>query len=85
MTNDPQASIFPGAKPEVDRAPTWGTCGCWTCVSEFLTEREGENAILFMPFIVCPSCGNKRCPKATRHDQACSGSNEPGQVGSRYA
>jgi len=36
-------------------------------------------------FIVCPDCGNKRCPKATQHDLACTGSNEPGQAGSDYA
>jgi hypothetical protein len=35
-------------------------------------------------FIVCPTCGNKRCPKATYHDNACTGSNEPGQPGSSY-
>ena len=34
--------------------------------------------------IVCPTCGNKRCPKATDHDLPCSGSNEPGQAGSAY-
>lgn len=31
--------------------------------------------------IVCPDCGNKRCPKASDHDLACTGSNEPGQAG----
>lgn len=34
--------------------------------------------------IVCPDCGNKRCPKATNHVNACTGSNEPGQSGSLY-
>lgn len=32
----------------------------------------------------CPECGNKRCPKATWHAQACSHSNAPGQIGSIY-
>jgi len=36
-------------------------------------------------FIVCKTCGNKRCPKATDHRLECTGSNEPGQPGSRYA
>lgn len=31
--------------------------------------------------IVCPNCGNKRCPRAEWHGFACSGSNETGQVG----
>lgn len=34
--------------------------------------------------IVCPTCGNKRCPKATDHDLPCTGSNAPGQHGSAY-
>ena len=34
--------------------------------------------------IVCPVCGNKRCPHASDHREACTASNEPGQVGSRY-
>lgn len=34
--------------------------------------------------ILCPDCGNKRCPKATDHRLACSGSNDPGQRGSVY-
>lgn len=35
-------------------------------------------------FIVCQTCGNKRCPTASAHWLACSGSNEPGQAGSFY-
>ncbi|MBW6637227.1 hypothetical protein KXT41_25380 [Salmonella enterica subsp. enterica serovar Weltevreden] len=29
-------------------------------------------------------CGNKRCPHANDHRNACTGSNEPGQEGSAY-
>ncbi len=51
--------------------------------------RNCERNLLVPPllrrFIVCPTCGNKRCPKATHHDHACTGSNEPGQPGSDYA
>ncbi len=42
---------------------------------------DGEHHTLM---ILCPTCDNKRCPKATDHRLACSGSNEPGQVGSVY-
>ncbi|ENR4994241.1 hypothetical protein ACEVQL_002251 [Enterobacter roggenkampii] len=35
-------------------------------------------------FVVCPECGNKRCPHANDHRHACTGSNEPGQEGSAY-
>lgn len=33
----------------------------------------------------CFACiGNKRCPHGTDHRNKCTGSNEPGQSGSRY-
>lgn len=51
-------------------------CGCWSCI-----DRRSERA---MHMVVCPICGNKRCPKANNHRHACTGSNEPGQVGSAY-
>lgn len=35
-------------------------------------------------FVVCPDCGNKRCPKATHHAHACTNSNDPGQPGSLW-
>lgn len=35
-------------------------------------------------FIVCPTCHNKRCPKATDHRLSCTNSNESNQLGSRY-
>ena len=43
----------------------------------------------FMPLssfvmILCKDCGNKRCPKASDHNLQCTGSNEPGQIGSVY-
>ncbi|MDM3155765.1 hypothetical protein OGW08_16980 [Citrobacter sp. Cf122] len=37
-----------------------------------------------MRVVVCPECGNKRCPHANDHRNDCTGSNEPGQVGSAY-
>ena len=54
-----------------------GLCCCYRC----LRERDEARAWL----IVCPTCGNKRCPKASDHELACTGSNEPGQAGSVYA
>jgi DNA-directed RNA polymerase subunit RPC12/RpoP len=83
MVNDPNLGIFPGMEVEGhDKAAEWGPCGCWTCVSEFQVKKDGHS--MFMPFIVCPNCGNKRCPKAQHHDNECSGSNDPGQPGSRF-
>jgi prolyl-tRNA synthetase len=34
--------------------------------------------------LLCPKCGNKRCPKASDHNLECTNSNEPGQAGSVY-
>lgn len=34
-----------------------------------------------MRMVLCPVCGNKRCPHATDHRYACTGSNEVGQGG----
>lgn len=50
--------------------------------------RLSEEAGLYdMPtsiMILCPTCGNKRCPKATDISLGCTNSNEPGQPGSAY-
>ncbi|HFE4502739.1 TPA: DUF551 domain-containing protein [Klebsiella pneumoniae] len=48
-------------------------CWCRTCRPVVLND---------MRFVVCPDCGNKRCPRANDHRNACTGSNEPGQEGS---
>jgi len=53
-------------------------CGCYYCT------KERDVFETFSRMIVCPVCGNKRCPKATDHNYECTGSNEPGQNGSRY-
>lgn len=37
-----------------------------------------------MRMICCPTCGNKRCPKASDHTLNCTNSNEPNQLGSIY-
>lgn len=43
-----------------------------------------EAMSFFYPMYLCPSCGNKRCPKATWHENECTHSNEPMQPGSHY-
>ncbi|EPJ5609545.1 DUF550 domain-containing protein [Klebsiella pneumoniae] len=50
-------------------------CWCLTCRPVTLND---------MRFVVCPDCGNKRCPRANDHRNACTGSNEPGQEGGAY-
>lgn len=63
------------------------------CCRKCWEESHGEKAIgvgdalinpIGMPMIGCKVCGNKRCPKATDHNNECSGSNSQGQVGSVY-
>ncbi|WP_324661149.1 hypothetical protein [Enterobacter bugandensis] len=56
-------------------SPVIPDCSCRTCRPVTMTD---------MRFVVCPECGNKRCPHANDHRNACTGSNEPGQEGSAY-
>ncbi len=58
--------------PVSERMPD---CWCLTCRPVVLND---------MRFVVCPDCGNKRCPRANDHRNACTGSNEPGQEGGAY-
>ncbi len=46
-------------------------------------DREKEPGKL-RRFVTCTICGNKRCPHAADHRNACTGSNDPGQPGSEY-
>ena len=71
------------AKEQAD-VGTWLTTDCAHCDgirSKRAMEAGDFSAAITTRMIVCPVCGNKRCPKAAHHDNACSGSNEPGQVG----
>ena len=43
-----------------------------------------EAGVLVERMILCPICGNKRCPRASTHELNCTGSNAPGQSGSVY-
>ena len=57
-------------------------CWCFNCLKDM---KEDGWPIPLTRMILCPTCGNKRCPRATDHTQACTNSNEPGQPGSRYS
>lgn len=46
---------------------------CWCVRCTALMERPNR-------MIVCPDCGNKRCPRAEYHGYKCTGSNEPEQM-----
>lgn len=59
-------------------------CGnCWKCLSQETEEATGL-PMTSMRLILCPVCGHKRCPHASDHALACTGSNAPGQQGSVY-
>lgn len=58
-------------------------CECHRCIKEN-DLREGAFPLSATRMILCPECGNKRCPKASDHRLACTGSNESGQEGSIY-
>ena len=58
-------------------------CVCERCARE-KAEAAGE-VFWRRRMYLCETCGNKRCPHATDHRNACTGSNEPGQPGSSYA
>lgn len=69
--------IFPDGHPMNPLTRPEPDCHCESCDP---IKPDGSNARM----IVCAICGNKRCPHATNHRNACTGSNEPGQPGSSY-
>ncbi len=81
----PALSVEP---PSALADPSDGACGCRQCLRD---RKEGQQrGEVFVPadmtrMVLCAQCGNKRCPHATDHRLACTGSNLPGQPGSAYA
>ena len=64
------------------------SCDCRQCLrdrDEHTMWGDFKAPAAMYTFIVCASCGNKRCPHATDHRHACTNSNAPGQAGSIYA
>jgi hypothetical protein len=61
-------------------------CICHACIKEFDLRSQGslQLPLNMTQMIVCPRCGNKRCPKANDHRNACTNSNATGQPGSAY-
>lgn len=67
-------TVMQNSKPE---------CHCYKCNEKYIEPGTGFSYVL-THMIVCPQCGNKRCPHATNHTLGCTNSNEPGQSGSIY-
>lgn len=65
-----------------------GSCGCArcddACRSLAFAETGNHYVLISRRMILCPVCGNKRCPRASWHGYDCTRSNEPGQEGSNY-
>lgn len=62
------------------------TCTCHRCIEE--NDIRSPHFPMFplstTQMILCEICGNKRCPHASDHRNACTNSNEAGQLGSIY-
>lgn len=66
-------------------------CGkCEACCIHYYVPGDGitQGGFELPPWttrmFLCSECGNKRCPHATDHRLACTGSNESNQPGSSY-
>ncbi len=65
-------------------------CECHACIKEFDIKAGSDNSpfsqlpLSSSKMILCPDCGNKRCPKASDHRNECTSSNDTGQAGSIY-
>ena len=57
---------------------------CGVCERAWIEAGHAEGVYRMRTFIVCPTCGNKRCPNATHHTHVCTRSNDSGQNGSFY-
>lgn len=70
---------------ETPIAPAPPACICHRCIRDHdLRGADGVFPLSSSRMILCPTCGNKRCPHASDHGNACTNSNEPGQPGSIY-
>lgn len=80
------AANWDNIKKEPTRVWDGVECCCHKCIKEKnLVVSEGSYFPLSTHrMILCPTCGNKRCPHASDHNLACTDSNEPGQAGSVY-
>lgn len=76
----PESAVEAGWRPTF--GPAKEGCRCRMCLRDAKDERGYP--VLLSTFVVCPSCGNKRCPAASDHRFACTGSNESGQFGSVF-
>ena len=65
-----------------EKEPVSGCGNCHACLINVKDERGFPVSATRM--ILCPVCGNKRCPKASNHRYDCTDSNDTNQIGSIY-
>ena len=73
--------------PPAVAEPVAGCRLCHWCFNERCRAAYARNPAGRLPaslMILCPDCGNKRCPRASHHDHTCTRSNASGQAGSVY-
>lgn len=69
------AAVRAAPAPALAPGKPMSACWCETCRPVTMFDSR---------MVLCPTCGNKRCPRANDHRHDCTGSNEPGQPGSAY-
>ncbi|TYQ19851.1 UNVERIFIED_ORG: hypothetical protein JN05_01219 [Zoogloea ramigera] len=67
---DAAVSAAPVPASALAPAKLMSACWCTTCRPVTLLDSR---------MVLCPTCGNKRCPRANDHRHDCTGSNLPGQ------
>ena len=68
---------------DFEKSLTFQDCSCHSCINR-RGDMIGGLPRQMCEMILCPSCGNKRCPRANFHENVCTNSNTLGQVGSAY-
>jgi hypothetical protein len=80
--SEPQTGLYRNSEAQ--------ECPCNACHKDKLAANPPADrmaslmALTSRGIVLCPTCGNKRCPHANDHRHACTGSNLPGQPGSAH-
>jgi hypothetical protein len=86
LTTDPACVRYraPRQPSRLDRAARGRSCSPCMMRRAFEPDDDSCTSRLSTRMVLCPACGNKRCPRATDTSLACTGSNEPNQPGSAF-
>lgn len=77
-------SLTSTKRESVKLAPELPRDCCRKCEKKRMGAEAAQGIFPIRLMVCCSICGNKRCPKASDHDLACTGSNDPNQPGSVY-